>query len=78
MSRDSSAVPTPQIEAWVSQFGNEYVDRNNYADWKIEQGTEAFRRILGGLDIESVAEIGSNIGLYLLSISALFKGGVKL
>ncbi|MBM3157605.1 MAG: methyltransferase domain-containing protein [Chloroflexi bacterium] len=68
----------PQLEAWTGQFGDEYVNRNDYADWKMEPGTEAFRRILGGLDIESVLEVGSNIGLNLLFINALFKGSVKL
>ena len=41
-------------------------------------GVEAFRRILGGLDIESVLEVGSNIVLNLLFINELFKGSVKL
>ena len=78
MSGNSGVAPTFQLEAWTGQFGNEYVDRNEYADWKMGPGTEAFRRILGGLDIESVLEVGSNIGLNLLFINALFKGDVKL
>jgi len=68
----------PQLEAWTGQFGDEYMDRNEYADWKMVPGVEAFRRILGGLEIESVLEVGSNIGLNLLFINELFKGSAKL
>lgn len=78
MSGNNSVTPAFQLEAWAGQFGDEYVDRNDYADWKMGPGTEAFRRILGGLDIESVLEVGSNIGLNLLFINALFESGVKL
>ena len=77
-SGNSGVAMTPQLKAWTDQFGDEYVNRNEYADWKMEPGVEAFRRILGGLDIESVLEVGSNIGLNLLFINALFNGGVKL
>jgi len=78
MSTDSGAEPSSQLEAWTGGFGDEYVNRNDYADWKMEQGTEAFRRVLGGLNIESALEVGSNIGLNLLFINALFKGSVTL
>ena len=78
MSENSGVAPTPQLKAWAGQFGDEYANRNEYANWKIGPGTEAFRRILGGLDIESVLEVGSNIGLNLLFINALFEGGAKL
>ena len=77
-SGKSGVAMTPQLKAWTDQFGDEYADRNEYADWKMEPGVEAFRRILGGLDIESVLEVGSNIGLNLLFINALFNGGAKL
>ena len=77
-SGNSGVAMTPQLKAWTDQFGDEYVDRNDYADWKMEPGVEAFRRILGGLDIESVLEVGSNTGLNLLFINELFKGSVRL
>jgi pseudaminic acid biosynthesis-associated methylase len=77
-SLDSSVVTTAQLEAWTGQFGNQYVERNDFEDWKVEPGMEAFRRILGGLDIESILEVGSNIGLNLLFINTLFNGDVKL
>jgi len=78
MSGNSDGVPTSQLEAWTGQLGDEYLDRNEYADWKMGPGTEAFRRMLGGLDIESVLEVGSNVGLNLLFINALLKGSVTL
>jgi pseudaminic acid biosynthesis-associated methylase len=75
--RNGPKTPTPQIEAWAGQFGNEYVDRNEYADWKMDPGTKAFRRILGGLKIQSVLEVGSSIGLNLLFINKVFSGDIK-
>ena len=41
-------------------------------------GTEAFRRILGGLDLASVIDVGSNIGINLIFINKLFEGRIKL
>lgn len=67
-----------QLEAWTGQFGNEYIDRNEYADWKLEPGKEAFKRILDDLKIKSILEVGSNIGLNLIYIDALFNKSVKL
>ncbi len=76
---DKNYMPkTLQLEKWTGTFGEEYIERNEYADWKLSQGRETFQRILGGLDIESVLEVGSNIGLNLLFINALFKGGLRL
>ncbi len=77
-SGDRSVAVTPQLEAWTGGFGDEYSDRNAYADWKMGPGVVAFRRILSGLDIKSVLEVGSNVGLKLLFVSELFKGNVKL
>lgn len=78
MSQNRRKLKTTQLKAWSSRFGDEYVARNDYSEWKMKPGKEAFQRILGGLDIESVLEVGSNIGLNLLFINALFNGGVKL
>ena len=64
---------TPQLEAWEGQFGDRYVERNDYADWKMEPGIKAFERMIGSLDLKSVLEVGSNIGLNLLFINELFK-----
>ncbi len=78
MSQNTSIQATPQLKAWTGRFGSEYIDRNDYADWKMAPGVEAFRRIIGKLNIKSVIEVGSNIGLNLLYINELFEGKVKL
>jgi pseudaminic acid biosynthesis-associated methylase len=79
MSRDKTLSPgTPQLEAWQGEFGDSYVNRNEAAAWKIPQGKEAFRRILGNLEVDSILEVGSNIGLNLIFINELFQGGKKL
>jgi pseudaminic acid biosynthesis-associated methylase len=69
---------TPQLAAWTGEFGNDYVDRNDFAEWKLEQGMEVFRRVLAGLEFDSVLEVGCNIGLNLIFINALFAGAKKL
>jgi pseudaminic acid biosynthesis-associated methylase len=78
MPDNTSSPVTPQLNAWTGEFGDTYVDRNDYADWKIPQGTEAFRRILGNLPIDSILEVGSNIGLNLLCLNELFQGKKQL
>ncbi len=69
---------TKQLKAWTGGFGDEYVERNNYSHWKMDLGVKAFRRMIGNLSIESVLEVGANIGLNLLFIDALYGGKVKL
>lgn len=77
-SNNNSGLITGQLMKWRGDFGDEYVDRNKYADWKMGPGVEAFRLILGKTNIESVLEVGSNIGLNLIFINTLFHGKVKL
>lgn len=69
---------TKQLGEWGSQFGNDYVERNDFAEWKIAPGVEAFRRMIGGRELDSILEVGSNIGLNLVFINTLFNGQVKL
>ncbi len=69
---------TKQLGEWGSQFGNDYVGRNDFAEWKIAPGVESFRRMIGGLTLDSILEVGSNIGLNLVFIDALFGGKVRL
>jgi pseudaminic acid biosynthesis-associated methylase len=66
------------LEFWKSSFGDAYTDRNAYADWKVDQGVQVFQRILEGLEIQSVLEVGSNIGINLLAIHRLFQGRIRL
>lgn len=67
-----------QLREWASQFGNDYVERNNFEEWKIKPGVEAFRRMIGNLELGSILEVGSNIGLNLIFIDTLFAGQVNL
>ena len=67
-----------QKRKWTGNLGDEYVDRNEYADWKMDPGTKAFGRILRGIEVESVLEVGSNIGLNLIFINKVLKGDVNL
>lgn len=69
---------TAQLGEWASGFGNDYVERNDFAEWKLGPGSEAFRRMIGNLALDSILEVGSNIGLNLLFINTLFNGQVKL
>lgn len=75
---DNKKQPTEQLGEWASQFGNDYVERNDFAEWKLKPGVEAFRRMLGGLALDSILEVGSNIGLNLIFLDALFQGQVRL
>jgi len=67
-----------KTQVWASQFGDEYIERNDFAPEKQEQGVSVFGRVLKGLKFESVLEVGSNIGLNLHFIHELFKDRVKL
>lgn len=59
-----------QLEHWTNpEYGHEYIERNNFADWKLKLGVRGFRRILKGLEFQSLLEVGSNIGLNLWFIS---------
>ena len=59
-----------QLDNWTNpEYGHEYIERNNFADWKLKLGVRAFHRILEGLKFESLLEVGSNIGLNLWYIS---------
>lgn len=56
------------INAWRSDFGDEYTDRNNY-DWK--KRTPLYKEILSDLVIKDILEIGSNRGKNLQALSQL-------
>uniref|UniRef100_A0A7V4LDC5 FkbM family methyltransferase n=1 Tax=Desulfobacca acetoxidans TaxID=60893 RepID=A0A7V4LDC5_9BACT len=74
-----AAVPaTPQLAAWTGEFGDDYIRRHEAADWKLTYGVEAFRRMVGGLALESVLEVGSNIGLNLWFLRELFGPRLRL
>lgn len=67
-----------QLEKWSGDFGNNYVERNMFEEWKLEPGRKAFEKMIGCLNVKSILEVGSNIGLNLIYINALMKGTVDL
>ncbi len=60
-----------QLVQWHGQFGDDYVDRNVFEDWKLEPGKKAFQRMIRDRTVDSVLEIGSNIGLNLIYLTKL-------
>jgi pseudaminic acid biosynthesis-associated methylase len=58
-----------QLNHWTGIAGHEYIERNDFAEWKLKLGIKGFRRILKGLEFQSLLEVGSNIGLNLWYIS---------
>lgn len=70
--------PKPQqLKSWEGKFGEDYIERNVYAEWKLKFGTEAFRRILARRQYQSVLEVGCNIGLNLSFIHKIAGSAVK-
>lgn len=67
-----------QLQAWQGAFGDAYIDRNDDAEWKLAPGVEGFRRMIGSLCLDSILEVGSNIGLNLMYIDRLFNKNVQL
>jgi pseudaminic acid biosynthesis-associated methylase len=62
---------TPQEEFWAGDFGNDYTNRNTYAQW-IASNTALFSKILARTSgIESILELGANRGLNLLALKQL-------
>lgn len=62
---------TEQEAFWAGNFGDEYASRNSGENW-IASNTALFSRILSNTHaIESVIELGSNIGLNLRAIRNL-------
>lgn len=77
LTRDRTAA-TPQLRAWTGGFGDAYVDRHPFTQRHLGPGTEAFRRMVGELRLESALEVGSNVGRNLRFIQTLFGSRVKL
>lgn len=62
---------TEQEAFWAGEFGNEYIARNR-GEGAVASNLAQFSRILRRTDhVESVLEIGANIGLNLRAISQL-------
>jgi len=69
---------TYQLKKWLGAFGDAYVQRNQFEEWKMKLGVAAFRQMIGGIEIQSVLEVGSNIGLNLVFIDEVKAGKVDL
>lgn len=69
---------TQQLKYWKSKFGDDYLDRNAYENWKVKSGVEGFNRMLGNLNILSVLEVGSSLGLNLVYLDKILPVGVEL
>lgn len=78
MSTSQGSKKTSQLEKWTSDFGDEYAERNAFEEWRMLPGTEAFRRMMSGREVDSVLEVGCSVGLNLIFIHTLFAGRVKL
>jgi pseudaminic acid biosynthesis-associated methylase len=78
MSKSHKPAKTAQLEKWTSDFGDAYAERNAFEEWRLLPGVEAFRRMLSGREVDSVLEVGCNVGLNLIFINALFNGRVQL
>jgi pseudaminic acid biosynthesis-associated methylase len=76
--QDQSRHDTAQLFHWKSKFGDEYIKRNIFRDWKLDYGKKAFRRMLGNFKIDSILEIGSNTGLNLRYLTSLTGDSVEL
>jgi len=62
---------TQQLQTWINDFGKEYTDRNIYAPQELDQfytrtfglsKTEMDKEFLGGREINSILEVGCNVG----------------
>lgn len=59
---------THQLETWKGEFGNAYTDRN-VIDWHTR--LPAFRRMIEGLPLQRVLEVGCNRGHNLLALAEI-------
>jgi len=64
---------TPQEEFWRSQFGDSYIERNR-SEALLASNIAFFASALRHLRIESVLEVGANIGMNLKALAQLFPG----
>jgi len=67
-----------QLESWTGDFGNDYIERNELTDWKIPLAVKAFQPILNNIEIESVLEVGSNVGINLAAINSIMDKKIKI
>ena len=69
---------TNQLNFWQGSTGNEYIERNQFEEWKLSPGIAAFKKILQHFKFKSVLEVGSNIGLNLIYLNRLYDEALDL
>jgi pseudaminic acid biosynthesis-associated methylase len=61
-----------QLEQWTGEFGRAYTERNVF-DWKLR--VPAFRKMVEGLSLAGVLEVGCNRGFNLLALREVLGDG---
>ena len=69
---------TEQLKYWTGEFSGNYIERNKLREEHINNAETVFNRIIANLELKSVLEIGSNIGINLLGIRKIFGEKIKL
>lgn len=67
-----------QLTFWMGEFGDEYWRRNKITPEKIKEGARAYRRIFDQIKVNSVLEVGSNIGIQLTILRKLLGPKIEL
>ena len=69
----------PQLKFWQGKFGELYLRRNQATSKKVNEGVAAYSRIFRHIkNLESVLEVGSNIGIQLTILRHLLGNSTKL
>lgn len=66
--------PTPQLDAWRGEFGDDYVKRNETNEEALAARKAMWKRILRPLEgdpPQSILEVGANIGVNLRALKGL-------
>ena len=72
------AKTSPQLKFWTGKFGENYWSRNRLPPNKVKIGVVAYRRIFDNVKVNSILEVGSNIGNNLVIIRKLLGTKMKL
>lgn len=67
-----------QLRKWTGSFGDDYIQRNDLAEWKIPLKAKAFKQIFNKIEIDSVLEVGSNVGVNLSAINSFVDKKIKI
>ena len=67
-----------QLKTWSGSFGDDYRQRNDLAQWRIPLAAKAFQQIFKNIEIASLLEVGSNIGINLAAINSFMNNNVKI